>query len=110
MNGLELSNGLVVLDEARRLYVALSRDGSYYHVIQPATEVAAKSFEYTSDEGLLVQPVAPGELICTCAGGRFHRHCYRTGQAETFERERASGLQRLASEADWGLEPVGTAR
>lgn len=97
MNSRELKNGLVIFDEARRTYAALSRDGSYWHVIQPATEATAKAFEYVGDDGLTVRPVESGQLICTCAGGRFHRHCYRLDQAEAFEASRAI-------EVDWGLE------
>lgn len=96
MKAVEAGNGLVVLDADRRTYAGLSRDGTYWHLIQPASEATVKALEYEDANGLRVQPVALGQLICTCAGGRFHRHCYRTEQAEAFERSRAS-------EVDWGL-------
>jgi hypothetical protein len=76
----DVGQALVVLDEGRRLYAALSRDGSYWHVVQPG-------FELTDGDGNVVR--AEGELVCSCKGGTFHGRCYRIDQAKAFEAGRA---------------------
>jgi len=97
VNFLEQPDGLIVLDVDRRTYAALSRDESYWHLIQPASEPIARGFDYVDANGLTVTPVAVGDLTCTCAGGRFKRHCYRIDQAKAFE-------QRLENDLRWGIE------
>lgn len=73
-------DALVVLDADRRLYAALSRDGSTYHLIQPA-----RLDDPRVGDGLR----QAGQLVCTCQGGTFHGTCYRTKEAERFEGEQA---------------------
>lgn len=69
---------LHVLSSEHRLYVGLSRDGSYLHVIAP-TQV-----ELTDVDGNVVRPA--GALACTCKGATYHGSCYRLRAAEAFER------------------------
>ncbi len=69
-------NGLVVLDEDRRTYMAISRDGSYYHLIQAAD----------AEHPLVRDQLARvGQLVCSCPGGRFRAQCYRLAQANAHE-------------------------
>jgi hypothetical protein len=59
------SGALVILDAGRRLYVGLSHDKSYWHVVSPSQIDDA--------------------LTCTCKGWAFHRTCYRLDEAAAFE-------------------------
>lgn len=86
------SEHLYVLSVTFRLYVGLSRDGSYLHVIAP------RQVELTDIDGHVVAPV--GTLACNCKGATFHGHCYRLAQAEAFERGDAAEV------AWFGLPPV----
>lgn len=72
---------LVVLDAGRRLYVGLSRDQSYYHVIAPT------QFDLTDGDGDVVRPA--GTLECRCRGFQAHGHCYYTTAAIAFEGQQA---------------------
>jgi hypothetical protein len=90
--------GLIVLDLDRRTYAGLSHDGTYWHLLQAATAEQAKSFDYVGDDGLTVSPVRAGDLICSCPGGRWRRHCYRLDEARAFERS-------IEEEARWGDLP-----
>lgn len=67
---------LVCLDAERRLYAGLSRDRTYWHIIQPLPLEDPRV-----GDGLR----KAGELGCTCPGGVYHGRCYRVGQAEAFE-------------------------
>jgi hypothetical protein len=72
----ERTGALVILDAGRRLYVGISHDRTYWHV---------------------VQPTAPGgELTCTCAGAHFHGRCYRVLEADAFE---AGSVEQLRAPA-----------
>lgn len=68
---------LHILSSAFRLYIGLSRDGSYLHVISP------RQAEVTDLDGNVVHE--KGELACSCAGGVFHGDCYRRRQAVVYE-------------------------
>lgn len=74
------SQQLHVLSTEHRLYVGLSRDGSYLHVVSPQIEL-------TDVDGNVVRPA--GTLGCTCKGSVFHGSCYRTKQGEALERGEA---------------------
>lgn len=74
------SQQLHVLSLEHRLYVGLSRDASYLHVVSPQIEL-------TDTDGNVVRPA--GTLGCTCRGAVFHGSCYRTRQAEALERGEA---------------------
>jgi hypothetical protein len=69
-------DGLHVLDFERHTYMALSRDGTYWHLIRPAQEG-----EWVVRQGLR----AIGQLACTCDGGRTRGTCYQTARAEAYE-------------------------
>lgn len=71
-----LKTDLVVLDADRRLYAGLARDGSYYHVVQPA-----RRDDPRVGDGLR----RAGQLVCSCNGGMFRGTCYRVEEAERFE-------------------------
>lgn len=71
---------LVILDATRRLYAGLNREGTGWHVIQPA-----RLDDPRVGDGLR----QAGQLVCTCAGGTFRGTCYRTEQAERFEGQMA---------------------
>lgn len=71
---------LHVLSLEHRLYVGLSRDGSYLHVVSPQIEL-------TDADGNVVR--VAGTLGCICKGGVFHGSCYRTKQGEALERGEA---------------------
>jgi hypothetical protein len=90
--------GLIVLDVDRRTYIGLSRDGTYWHMVQAATPEMAKAYEFVNADGMTVSPVATGDLVCSCPGGRFRQHCYRIDQAKEFERS-------IEEEARWGDLP-----
>lgn len=68
---------LHVVSERFRLYVGLSRDGSYLHVVSPAVAIH-------DQDGNVVRP--DGALACTCKGAFFHGSCWRTTQAEAYEK------------------------
>ena len=72
---------LVVLDAERRLYAGLSRDESYYHVLQPAL------FALTDGDGNVVRPT--GTLECRCRGFQSHGHCYVAAVAIALEARQA---------------------
>ena len=82
-----VGDSLVVLDAGRRLYAGLSREGEYWHVVQPAR---------AGDPRVTAEPplAAVGDLVCTCRGGVFHGTCYRTDEAKAWERADASGIRR----------------
>lgn len=71
---------LHVLSARFRLYVGLSRDGGYLHVVSPAVQLL-------DQDGNIVRP--DGALACTCRGGTYHGSCYRLKQAEALERGEA---------------------
>jgi len=81
----EVDGALVVLDSGRRLYAGLSREGDYWHIVQPAR---------AGDPRVTAEPAlaAVGDLVCTCRGGVFHGRCYRADEAKAWERADASGL------------------
>jgi hypothetical protein len=87
------SGELVVLDRERRLYAGTNRDGTGWHVIQPA-----RPDDPRVGDGLR----QAGQLVCTCAGGTFRGTCYRTVEAERFEAERADH----AAAPTWLREPA----
>lgn len=82
---------LHILSGMFRLYVGLSRDGSYLHVIHP------RGYEQRDIDGNLVG--GPEDLVCGCKGFTFHGHCYRANQAIAFE-------QGNAVEAAWFGRPI----
>jgi hypothetical protein len=69
---------LVVLDAAHRLYAGLSRDESYYHVVQPTQ---FDLVDHNTDE--ILRPA--GTLVCTCRGFQSHGYCYQAAAAIAFE-------------------------
>lgn len=85
---------LAVLDGARRLYVGLSRDESYYHLIQPT------QFVLIDGDGEVVRPA--GTLACTCRGFLSHAHCYMATAAIAFEASQAD----QAAAPSWLREPA----
>ena len=70
---------IVAVDLGRRVFLGLSRDGSYLHVVHP------RGFEMLGEEGELVG--RPEDLVCTCAGSFYHGRCYQTQRAEAIEAE-----------------------
>jgi hypothetical protein len=89
----DIGGDLAVLDAERRLYVGLSRDGSYYHVVEP---LQADIVEGIDND--VIRPA--GALACRCKGGTFRGVCYRVTEAEALE---AGDVKPFAS-PDW-LEP-----
>lgn len=85
---------LAVLDAGRRLYVGLSRDGSYYHVITPT------HFDLTDQDDVVIRPA--GTLECRCRGFQAHGHCYQTAAAIAFEGQQAD----QAAAPTWLREPA----
>jgi len=73
----DVGDALTILDAGRRLYAALSRDGSYWHVVEPL-----QADVLGLDAGV-IRPA--GRLGCRCKGATFHGTCYRVEQAEAFE-------------------------
>jgi hypothetical protein len=67
---------LVVLDAERRLYVGLSRDGSYYHLIRP---LRPEDYRVREELG------KAGQLACDCVGFSSHGHCYQAALAIAHE-------------------------
>lgn len=78
-------DALVVLDAERRTYAAVNREGTAYHLIQPA-----RPDDPRVGDGLR----SAGELVCTCAGGTFRGFCYRVREAEAFEAGRLPESER----------------
>jgi len=68
---------LVILSASRRTYAALSRDGSYVHVVQP------RAVDLVAEDGTVIERI--GELTCSCLGGLYRGTCWRTKQAAAFE-------------------------
>lgn len=98
MNGIvhapigDVGSALAVVDASRRLYVGLSHDGSYWHVVSPYVPDHPDGETY--------------ELTCTCAGGRYHGRCWRLDQAVAFEAGNASAAALPFSRPDWlGPDP-----
>jgi hypothetical protein len=83
-------DGLHVLDYERHTYMALSRDGSYWHLVRPAQEG-----EYLVGTGR----IQIGQLTCSCDSGRTRGTCYQTARAEAFEAW-------MAYEAFWADTPL----
>lgn len=92
-----LGDNLVVLSASRRTYAAPSRQGDYFHLIQPV------AVELVDADGTVLKRV--GQLTCSCPGGQFRGHCYRVAQAEAFER--GQGLPDPAWLAEGFDAPVG---
>ena len=92
-----VGDALVVLDMERRLYVGLSRDQTYFHVVAPAP------VELVDPDGTVVKRV--GQLTCSCLGGIYRGACWRTKQAVAFEAGR--GLPDPAWLAEGFVAPVG---
>ena len=88
---------LVILSAGRRTYAALSRDGSYLHVVQPV------QVELVAEDGTVLQRV--GQLTCSCKGGEYRGTCWRTKQAAAFEA--GQGLPDPAWLAEGFDAPVG---
>ena len=65
-------------DPGRRIWLSLSRDGTYYHVVTP-----------TPDDAQLITDGLrhKGQLSCSCAGGRYRGSCYVTVACEAIENE-----------------------
>ena len=84
---------LMVVDASRRLYVGLSRDASYFHLVQP------RQFDIEDGDGNVV--ARAGELECRCRGFLSHGHCYMATAAVAFEGEAAD----QAAAPSW-LRPV----
>lgn len=82
-----LGGSIIVLSRARRLYVAASRDLSYFHVIRPARP---------TDQRVVEGRAQVGDLICDCIGSATHGRCYQQMNAEAIERADASGITRPA--------------
>lgn len=76
------ADALIVLDKERRLYVGLSRDGSYFHLIQPTQ---FDLVDHNTDE--VLRPA--GTLECRCRGFSAHGHCYVANAAIAFEDQAA---------------------
>lgn len=68
---------LHVLSAQFRVYVGLSREGDYLHVVSPAVALH-------DQDGNVVRP--DGALACTCKGATYHGSCYRLKQAQAHER------------------------
>ena len=64
-------------DPGRRTWVAVSRDGSYNHLVHPVD-----AHDLRVERG--VRRVS--ELTCECTGGRVHGTCYVVAAAEARER------------------------
>jgi len=73
----DVGDALTILDAGRRLYAALSRDGTYWHVVSPLQA------DRLDAEGNVVR--AAGALSCICKGATFHGTCYQQMNAEAFE-------------------------
>lgn len=71
-------------DLGRQTFVALSRDGTYYHVVAPANPGDVRvTGRYLRSDGDVGEPkVAAGELVCNCKGGLVRGGCYVTDAAK----------------------------
>jgi hypothetical protein len=67
---------LVVLDASRRIYAGLSREGDYWHLIQPA-----RLEDPRVGDGIRIA----GQLVCSCPGGIYRGSCYYVRRAEALE-------------------------
>jgi hypothetical protein len=67
---------LYVVDERRRVYAALSRDGSYLHLIRPLRD---EDYRVRHEGGRI------GALACDCVGFSTHGKCYMASAAIAFE-------------------------
>lgn len=89
-------DGLHIVDYDRRTFMALSRDGTYWHLVYPAAP-----WEWIVREGRR----QAGDLICTCEGGRTHGTCYQVKCVEAFEAD-CSDEARWAAAWEGAPEPV----
>lgn len=81
-------------DPGRRTWLALSKDGSYFHVVTPTPD----------DAQLIVDGLRRiGQLSCSCAGGRYRGSCYVTVAAEAIE---AAALSSGEAEPTWFDAPA----
>jgi hypothetical protein len=81
------TRSLIVLDAERRLYAGISKDETYYHVIQP-------------DQ-------VSGQLVCTCKAETFRLRCYRVSQAEQLEGARSPRIALEQTGIAWFDAPAG---
>ncbi len=88
-----IGDALAVLDTKRRVYVGLSHDASYLHVVHPA------AVDLVNADGATVRRA--GELVCTCKGSAFRGTCYRVKEAEAFEAGQAAGFGTYV-DSPWG--------
>lgn len=87
--GYELQTEQLVIVSARlRIYAALSRDGTYAHLIRPAR---------STDLRVVEGRARVGDLMCDCIGSATHGRCYQQMNAEAFERADHEALGR----PDW---------
>lgn len=68
---------LYVFSAHERSYHGLSSDGTYLHSIRPAR---------IDDPSVADGTTQVGELLCSCAGGRYGKQCYWTKLAIALER------------------------
>lgn len=89
-----VGDSLTILDAERRLYAGLSREGDYWHVIEPL-QVAL-----VDGDGNVIRPV--GELACRCKGATYHAGtCYRANQAIAFEAGDAGQATHALTPPSW---------
>jgi len=72
-------DALVCVDLERRVYLGLSRDGDYLHLVHP------RGFEQLGEDGEVVGLAT--DLVCTCRGSIFQGKCYQTERAVAIEAE-----------------------
>lgn len=84
---------LIVFDPDRRTYVGLSRDGSYWHVIRPATKDDAGVLRIRTP-GRADEFIPP--MVCSCPAGRRRKSCYRVDEALAYE-ARGEGARPMAT-------------
>lgn len=64
-------------DPARQTFAAVSRDGSYYHLVHPADPTDIRVRGWSRDGEVVLEPkVAAGQLVCECPSGRVRGTCY----------------------------------
>ena len=90
---------LVCVDLERRVYLGLSRDGSYLHVGHP------RGFEQLGEQGEVIG--LETDLVCTCKGAIFQGKCYQTERAIAAEAELDAPA--TPDELAWA-RPVGAGR
>ena len=73
----DVGQALVVLEAGRRVYVGLSRDSEYLHVVHPA------AVDMVNADGAVI--LSAGQLTCTCKGSAYRGTCYRVAEAVVFE-------------------------